>query len=89
LEEILNASLGDELLDAMTEAMVEIKTLPDTPIIIDRVDKLGKEGTIFLKKFCALIEAVSPSIKVLVTYQSDPSIQELVLGVPCIKYNGE
>jgi hypothetical protein len=87
---ILDVSSVGELLGALKEAVVEIKTIPDTPIIIDRIDKLGIEGAQFIAKFCSQREEIiTPKFKVLLTCRTDPHIQELVSGVPRIEYNKE
>ncbi|KAF8539937.1 hypothetical protein BDD12DRAFT_980659, partial [Trichophaea hybrida] len=82
VEEILSAG-GRGLLGALTEAVVEMNTLPDTPIIIDGIDKMGPDGSRFLTKFCSHPTA-SPKPKVLLTCRPDPNIKERAVGEPCI-----
>ncbi|KAF8541766.1 hypothetical protein BDD12DRAFT_731270, partial [Trichophaea hybrida] len=84
VEEIVNASLGGELLSALTETVVKIETIPDTLLIIDGIDKLGKEGAQFLEKFCS-----QAKFKALLTCRPDPHIKEIVDGVLCIEYDKE
>jgi hypothetical protein len=84
VEEILKASSGRELLSALTETVVKIETIPDTPLIIDGIDKLGKEGAQFLEKFCS-----QAKFKALLTCRPDPHIKEIVDGVLCIEYDKE
>ncbi|KAF8539940.1 hypothetical protein BDD12DRAFT_881439 [Trichophaea hybrida] len=88
VKDILNASLGRELLSALTETVVKIETIPDTPLIIDGIDKLGKEGAQFLEKFCSQA-IVSPKFKALLTCRPDPYIKEIVDGMLCIEYDKE
>ncbi|KAF8537671.1 hypothetical protein BDD12DRAFT_930582, partial [Trichophaea hybrida] len=88
VEEILNASSGGELLRALTETVVKIETIPDTPLIIDGIDKLGKEGVQFLEKFCSQA-IISPKFKALLTSRPDPHIKEIVDGMLCIEYDKE
>ncbi|KAF8542374.1 hypothetical protein BDD12DRAFT_876727 [Trichophaea hybrida] len=88
VEKILNASFGGELLRALTEAVVKIETIPDTPLIIDGIDKLGKEGAQFLQRFCSQA-IISPKFKALLTCRPDPHIKEIVDGVLCIEYDKE
>ncbi|KAF8538262.1 hypothetical protein BDD12DRAFT_649380, partial [Trichophaea hybrida] len=87
LEEILRAEAGG-LLEALTEAVVEIRTIGDMPIIIDGIDNVGLHGAQFLHRFCSLTTA-NPKPKVLVTCRPDPRIQKIVDGMPCIVYDKE
>ncbi|KAF8252014.1 hypothetical protein K440DRAFT_578372, partial [Wilcoxina mikolae CBS 423.85] len=80
--EILKAR-GRELLEALTEAVVEMNTIQDTPIIIDGIDKIGPDGARFLTRFCSH-PTTSPKPKVLLTCRPDPNIKEIVVGIPCI-----
>jgi hypothetical protein len=82
VEEILKAEDGG-LLEALTEAVFEMKTIPDTPIVIDRVDKIGLDGSRFLTRFCSN-STVSPKPNVLLTCRLDPDIKKIIVGVPCI-----
>jgi hypothetical protein len=82
VEEILKAE-GSGLLEALTEAVVEMKTIPDTPIVIDGIDKIGLGGSRFLTRFCSN-STVSPKPKVLLTCQLDPDIKKVLVGVPCV-----
>ncbi|KAF8245707.1 hypothetical protein K440DRAFT_603411 [Wilcoxina mikolae CBS 423.85] len=60
-----------------------MKTIPDTPIVIEGIDKIGPEGSRFLTRFCSN-STVSPKPKVLLTCRQDPDIKEIIVGVPCI-----
>ncbi|KAF8535926.1 hypothetical protein BDD12DRAFT_750283, partial [Trichophaea hybrida] len=60
-----------------------MKTIPDTPIVIDGIDKIGLDGSRFLTRFCSNSTA-SPKPKVLLTCRLDPDIKEIIVGVPCI-----
>jgi len=88
VKKILETSSGRELLRALTETVVKMETIPDTPMIIDGIDKLGKEGAQFLEKFCSHA-IVSPKFKALLTCRTDPHIKEIVDGVLCIEYDKE
>ena len=88
VKKILDTSLGSELLRALTETIVKIETIPDTPLIIEGIDKLGKEGAQFLEKFYSKA-IVSPKFKALLTCRTDPHIKEIVDGVLCIEYDKE
>ncbi|KAF8533261.1 hypothetical protein BDD12DRAFT_762107, partial [Trichophaea hybrida] len=88
VKKILKASSGRELLRALTETVVKLEKIPDTPLIIDGIDKLGKEGAQFLQKFCSKA-IVNPKFKALLTCRPDPQIKEIVDGVLCIEYNKE
>jgi hypothetical protein len=79
VEEILKAK-RDGLLDALTEAVVEIRTIQNIPIIIDGIDKIGPDGARFFTRFWSI---QSPKPKVLLICRADPSIKEIV-GAPCI-----
>ncbi|KAF8535369.1 hypothetical protein BDD12DRAFT_912820 [Trichophaea hybrida] len=81
VEEILKAE-GDGLLEALTEAVVEMKTIPDMPIVIDGIDKIGLDGSRFLTRFCSN-STVSPKPKVLLTCRLDPTSRNNC-GIPCI-----
>jgi hypothetical protein len=89
VEEILKAE-GGGLLEALTEAVVEMKTIPDTPIVIDGMDKIGPDGARFLTRFCSH-PTPSPKPKVLLTCRLDPNIKEMAAGVPCfiLEYDKE
>ncbi|KAF8538316.1 hypothetical protein BDD12DRAFT_794098, partial [Trichophaea hybrida] len=88
VKKILDTSSGGELLRALTETVVKIETILDTTLIIDGIDKLGKEGAQFLEKFCSQA-IVSPKFKALLTCRPDPHIKEIVNGVLCIEYDKE
>ncbi|KAF8538511.1 hypothetical protein BDD12DRAFT_741116, partial [Trichophaea hybrida] len=60
-----------------------MKTTPDTPIVIDGIDKIGLDGSRFLTKFCSN-STVSPKPKVLLTCRLDHDIKKEIVGVPCI-----
>lgn len=89
VKEILSAR-GRDLLEALTEAVVEMHTIPDTPIIIDGIDKIGPYGSRFLTMFCSLPTA-SPRPKVLLTCGPVTNIKEIVDTVPCtiLEYDKE
>jgi hypothetical protein len=89
VEEILKAE-GGGLLEALTEAVVEMKTIPDTPIVIDGIDKIGPDGARFLTRFCSH-PTPSPKPKVLLTCRLDPNIKEMAVGVQCfiLEYDKE
>ena len=88
VKKILDASNG-ELLEALTEAVFDIKDIQEASIIIDRVDKLGKEGAYFLKRFCEHIMKTTPKFKVLLTCSSDSNMRGIVDGMPYIEYDKE
>ncbi|KAF8535193.1 hypothetical protein BDD12DRAFT_753344, partial [Trichophaea hybrida] len=95
VEKILKASSGGELLRALTETIVKVETIPDTPLIIDGIDTLGKEGVQFLEQFCSQ-PIIGPKFKALITCRPDPhikqivdDIKEIVDGVLCIEYDKE
>jgi len=79
VEEILEAKRGG-LLDALTRAVVEIRTIQNLPIIIDGIDKIGPDGARFFTRFWSI---QSPKPKVLLICQADPNIKE-ILGAPRI-----
>ena len=87
VKEILNKNSGGELLQALTEAVVEIKTISDKPIIIDGIDKIGPDGARFLKRFCSHT-TTKPMPKILVTSSMVPLIKEIVDGAR-IEYDKE
>ena len=82
VEEILDAESGG-LLAALTETVIEMKTIPATPIVIDGIDKIGLDGCRFLTMFCSNSTA-SPKPKVLLTCRLDPDIMKIIVRVPCI-----
>ena len=82
VEDILSTR-GRGLLEALTEAVIEMNTIPDTPIIIDGIHKIGPDGARFLTRLCShQIESSKP--KVLLTCRLDPDIMKIIVGVPCI-----
>ena len=88
VKKILDASNG-ELLKALTEAVFDIKDIQEASIIIDGVDKLGKEGAYFLKRFCEHIMRTTLKFKVLLTCLLGPDIRSIVDGMPYIEYDKE
>jgi hypothetical protein len=84
IKTILNAS-GGELLEALTEAVGQMKKIEGKSIIIDGVDILGQEGAQLVQKICLQVTnwqaTTSPKIKMLVTCQADPDIMKLVAGL--------
>jgi hypothetical protein len=87
VKKILEAS-GGELLEALTDAVVEIESIQDTIIVIDGIDNIGKNGALFLQKFCLKMMA-SSIFKALFTCRPDPDIKRIVNGFPCIDYDKE
>jgi hypothetical protein len=96
MRKILRAS-GGELLEALANAVDQVKEIQETAIIIDGIDKLGKDGTQFLEKFC-LQPIISPKFKLLFTCRLDPHTTKLVAEVlriqpkerqRCIEYDKE
>ena len=81
-------ALGGELLEALTKAVDQVKDIQVTSIIIDGIDKLGKEGAQFLKRFCSQ-QITSLKLKVQLVCQWDVHIQILGTGVHCIEYDKE
>ena len=82
VNDIINAR-GCDHLEALTEAVAKMYTIPDTPIIIDGINKIGPYVSRFLTKFCSQSKA-SPKPKVLLTCGPVPNIKEIVDTVPCI-----
>jgi len=84
IKTILNAS-GGELLEALTEAVGQMKKIEGKSIIIDGVDKLGREGAQLVQKICLQVTnwqaTTSPKIKMLVTCQLHSDIMKLVAGL--------
>ncbi|KAF8541113.1 hypothetical protein BDD12DRAFT_683950, partial [Trichophaea hybrida] len=87
ITEILDA-LDDELLQALTTTVDQVQEINETSIIIDGIDKLGKEGAQFLERFC-LQPIISPKFKVLLTCRPNPHFEKLIAGVSCIEYDKE
>jgi hypothetical protein len=87
VEEILKAKGGGHF-DALTSAVVEIKRIQDTLIVIDGIDKIGKEGASFLVKICSHMNAIT-KFKALLTCQPDPDIMKIIDGIPSIEYDKE
>jgi hypothetical protein len=81
-------ALGGELLEALTKAVDQVNDIQETSIIIDGIDKLGKEGAQFLQRFCSQ-QITSPKLKVLLVCQSDLHIQKLRTEGLCIEYDKE
>jgi hypothetical protein len=87
VEKILNAS-GGELLEALTDAVGEIKSIQDMMIIIDGMDEIWQDMARFFQKFCSKMMK-SSTFKALFTCRQDPDIKKMVDGVPCIDYDKE
>jgi hypothetical protein len=87
VKRILEAS-GGELLEALTDAVVEIESIQDTIIVIDGIDNIGENGALFLQKFCLKMMA-SSIFKALFTCRPDLDIKRIVNRFPCIDYDKE
>jgi hypothetical protein len=87
VKKILKAS-GGELLEALTEAIGDLKEIQYMSFIIDRIDRLGKEGVSFVNRYLEKTKE-TPECKAFITSLLVSDIKELVNWLPCIEYDKE
>jgi len=75
-------------LEALTEAIGDLKEIQYMSFIIDRIDRLGKEGVSFVNRYLEKTKE-TPECKAFITSLLDSDIKELVNWLPCIEYDKE